>query len=42
MASRNPDAVANQGEFHAARPRDEPLTTSGVSIQYPYPNPFID
>ena len=32
MASRNPDAVANQGnEFHAARPRDEPLTTSGVS-----------
>ncbi|KAI4129597.1 MAG: hypothetical protein LQ338_002171 [Usnochroma carphineum] len=29
MAARNPDAVANQGEFQAHRPREEPLTTHG-------------
>ncbi|KAI4145918.1 MAG: hypothetical protein LQ340_006123 [Diploschistes diacapsis] len=29
MASRNPDAVANQGEFHASKPRDEPMMTKG-------------
>ena len=31
MASRNADAVSSQGEFHASKPRDEPLTTHGVS-----------
>lgn len=31
MASRNADAVSNQGEFHPSKPRDEPVTTSGVS-----------
>ncbi|KAL8786534.1 MAG: hypothetical protein Q9195_008165 [Heterodermia aff. obscurata] len=30
MASRNPDSLTNQqGEFHASKPRDEPLTTHG-------------
>lgn len=31
MTSRNPDAVANQGEFHARVPPIEPLTSKGVS-----------
>ena len=30
MAARNSDSVGNQGEFHASKPRDEPLTTHGV------------
>lgn len=30
--NRNIESVAEQGEFHARVPRDEPLTTKGVSL----------
>jgi len=30
--SSNIDAVSNQGQFHARRPRDHPLMTGGVSF----------
>ena len=35
--ARTSDAVANQGPFHASRPRDHSLTTKGVCSR-PAPN----
>lgn len=37
----NIDSVAQQGEFHARVPRDEPLTTKGVSFS-PYHHPPLN
>lgn len=39
MAARNADAMNNaQGEFHPRQPRDEPLTTHGVSHPHTFSN----